>query len=65
MCEYCNKNIKNKKMKDVDNDEKDWLEIINQELTHGPMIFVELDAIDDDGYKACDFFEIKYCPMCR
>lgn len=65
MCEYCDKKIRNKKIKDIDNDKEDWLEIIEQRLSHGPMIYVELDAKDNDGYKACDFFQINYCPMCR
>lgn len=63
MCEYCDKKINNKKIKDIDNDENDWLEIIHQPV-HGSMIFVELDGIDEDGYKTADFFEINYCPMC-
>ena len=25
---------------------------------------VELDATDEDGYKANDFFRVNYCPMC-
>ena len=65
MCEYCDNRIKNKKIKDIDDDKQDWLEIIEQKKTFGPMIYVELDAIDNDGYKACDFFQINYCPMCR
>lgn len=62
-CEYCNKIIQNKKIKDIDNDKEDWLEIIFQKV-HGSMIYVELDGKDSDGYKTADFFEINYCPMC-
>lgn len=65
MCEYCDKRIRNKKIKDVDNDKLDWLEVIEQKKTFGHMLYVELDAVDSDGYKACDFFQIDYCPMCR
>ena len=64
MCEYCGKRINNKKIKDIDNDIEDWLEVIYQEV-HGSMIYVELNGEDSDGYKTADFFEINYCPMCR
>ena len=30
MCEYCDNRIKNKKIKDIDDDKQDWLEIIEQ-----------------------------------
>jgi len=63
MCEYCDKRINNKKIKDIDNDKEDCLEIIYQEA-HGNMIYVELDGQDNDGYKTADFFKINYCPMC-
>ena len=49
-------------MADVDNDEEDKITI---RFLHKPMLSVELDATDKDGYKAYDFFEINYCPMCR
>ena len=65
MCEYCDKKIRNKKIKDVDDDKLDWLEVIEQKKSFGHMLYVELDAVDSDGYKACDFFQINYCPMCR
>lgn len=64
MCEYCNKKIRNKKIRNVDNDEEEWQEIVEQPV-HGHMLYVNLDATDSDGYKACGFFEINYCPMCR
>lgn len=63
MCEYCIGRINNKKIKDIDNDKEDWLEIIFQEI-HGSMIYVELNGEDSDGYKTADFFRINYCPMC-
>ena len=62
MCEYCEKIIRNKKIKDIDNDKEDWIEIVkHKERT---MLYVELDGIDDDGYKTSDFFLVNYCPMC-
>lgn len=64
MCEYCNKKIRNKKMKNIDNDKEEWQEIVEQSV-HGHMLYIELDATDNDGYKACSFFQINYCPMCR
>ena len=64
MCEYCIGNIRNKKIKDIDNDKEDWIEIIFQKI-HGSMLYVELDGKDNDGYKTADFFEINYCPKCR
>lgn len=64
MCDYCDKKIRNKKIKDVDNNKLDWLEVIEQKKSFGHMLYVELDAVDSDGYKACDFFQINYCPMC-
>ena len=62
-CEYCKKIINNKKIRDIDKDKKEWLEIIYQPA-HKFMIYVELDGEDSDGYKTADFFKINYCPMC-
>ena len=63
MCEYCKKIVNNKKIKDIDNDKEDFLEILYQDML-GNMIHVELDGKDEDGYKTSDFFQINYCPMC-
>lgn len=63
MCKYCDKKINNEKIRDIDNDNEVWLEIIYQSV-HGSMIYVELDGTDNDGYKTADFFNINYCPMC-
>ena len=61
MCEYCNKKVRNKKIKDIDNDKEDGMFVV---LLSEPFANVELNAIDEDGYKASDFFKINYCPMC-
>ena len=61
MCDYCNKKVRNKKIKDVDNDIEDKISIV---FLREPMLDVTLDAIDSDGYKANDYFPINYCPMC-
>ena len=44
------------------NDEEDKITI---RFLREPMLNVELNATDEDGYKAEDFFIINYCPMCR
>ena len=62
MCEYCNKKANNKKLKDIDNDKEDFGQVV---FLREPNLYIELDATDSDGYKACDFFEINFCPMCR
>lgn len=62
MCDYCNRKALNKPITDVDNDEEDKITI---RFLREPMLNVELNATDEDGYKAEDFFIIKYCPMCR
>lgn len=61
MCEYCNKRAMNKPISDVDNDKEDSAIVT---FLHIPMLRVELNATDEDGYKAFDFFIINYCPMC-
>lgn len=61
MCEYCNKKVRNKKFQDIDNDKEDSMSIVFLDRVY---LEVELDAIDEDGYKALDFFEINYCPKC-
>ena len=61
MCEYCNKKVNNKKIKDVDNDKEDGIHVT---FLDEPYLNVELEATDEDGYKAEDFFRINYCPMC-
>lgn len=61
MCEYCGKRASNKPIKDVDDDTEDKITVV---FLRSPMLNVELDAEDADGYKASDFFEINYCPMC-
>lgn len=61
MCEYCNKKVRNKKIQDIDNDEEDGMFIV---FLDEPYLNVELDATDQDGYKANDFFRVNYCPMC-
>lgn len=61
MCEYCNKKVRNKEIKDVDNDIEDKVSVV---FLREPMLEVTLDAIDSDGYKANDYFSINYCPMC-
>ena len=62
MCEYCNTRASNKKIEDVDNDEQDFAQVVI--LSDSAKLYVELDAEDIDGYKASDFFDINYCPMC-
>ncbi len=51
----------NKKAKKhcIDNHKADSIEIANDYMLH-----VELDAVDEDGFKAYDYFYINYCPMC-
>ena len=61
MCKYCNKKANNKKIKDIDNDKEDFIQVV---FLREANLYIELDAVDSDGYKACDFFEINYCPMC-
>jgi len=62
MCKYCNKRASNKKIEDIDNDEQDFAQVVI--FPDSAKLYVELDAEDNDGYKAGDFFDIKYCPMC-
>ena len=64
MCKYCEKKINNKKIKDIDNEEETHMEIIQQKLSFGPMLYVEIAGEDEDGYKPSQFFQINYCPMC-
>lgn len=64
MCRYCEKKINNKKIKDIDNEEETHMEIIQQKLSFGPMLYVEIAGEDEDGYKPSQFFQINYCPMC-
>ena len=61
MCQYCNKKANNKKLKDIDNGKETFGQVVFLEK---PNLYIELDATDNDGYKACDFFEIHYCPIC-
>ena len=61
MCEYCKNKALNKPISDVDNDKEDFVIV---SFLHVPMLRVELNAEDEDGYKVCDFFRINYCPMC-
>ena len=62
MCEYCNKRASNKKIEDIDNDEQDFAQVVI--FLDNAKLYIELDAEDSDGYKASDFFDINYCPMC-
>lgn len=62
MCKYCEKKANNKKIEDVDNDKEDGMYVAV--LGDRPTLIVELDAIDNDGYKAEDYFQINFCPMC-
>ena len=62
MCEYCNKKVRNKIIKDIDNDNEDKLQIVF--LHNLYWLDVELEGEDPDGYKPEDFFKINYCPMC-
>lgn len=64
MCEYCKKRINNKKIMDIDNDKDTHIEIVNQKLSFGTMLYVEIEGEDFDGYKPSQFFKINYCPMC-
>lgn len=61
MCKYCSAKVRNKKIQDIDNDEEDGMYLV---FLHEPFLNVELNATDEDGYKASDFFKINYCPMC-
>ena len=65
MCEYCEKGINNKKILDIDNETETHMEIINQKKSWGYMLYVEIEGVDNDGYKPSHFFQISYCPMCR
>lgn len=65
MCEYCEKEINNKKIRDIDNETETHMEIINQKKSWGYMLYVEIEGEDRDGYKPSQFFQISYCPMCR
>ena len=64
MCEYCKKRTGNKFIKDVDNDKEDFARVVKLG-GNNPMLVVELEGEDPDGYKPTDYFEINYCPMCR
>ena len=64
MCEYCQKNINNKKIRDIDNEQNTHAEILNQKRSLGYMLYVEIEGEDLDGYKPSQFFQIKYCPIC-
>lgn len=55
-CEYCKKKINNKKIRDIDNDKDTHIEIVNQKLSFGPMLYVEIEGEDLDGYKPSQFF---------
>jgi hypothetical protein len=57
MCEYCNKKVINKRIEDIDNDNKDGMYTV---FLHKPLI----NATDEDGYKVSNFFKINYCPIC-
>lgn len=65
MCEYCTTKASNKIIKDVDNDNEDKLEVVRLTGGRNNLLKVELNATDEDGYKASDYFPILYCPMCR
>jgi len=64
MCEYCTTRASNKIIKDIDNDNEDRLEVVRLAAGTCNFLKVELDATDEDGYKAVDYFPILYCPMC-
>ena len=62
MCEYCQRGkVINKMIKDIDNDEEEFAQIV---FLPEPLLRVDLDGEDKDGYKVSDYFEINYCPMC-
>ena len=61
MCQYCDKKANNKKLKDIDNDKEDFGQVV---FLREANLYIELNVTDCDGYKAFDFFEINYCPMC-
>lgn len=63
MCKYCEKRGNNLKIKDIDDDKKDSMRIARF-LKRQALLYVELEGINNDGFKPCDFFEINYCPMC-
>lgn len=63
MCEYCNKRDNNKKQINIDNDFKEFYRVFFPSNQH-PLLLIELDAEDKDGYKATGYFRINYCPMC-
>lgn len=63
MCEYCEKRARNKMQINIDNEFETFYRVFlppNQK----PLLCVEIDAIDLDGYKATAYFRINYCPMC-
>ena len=63
MCEYCLKRANNKGIKDVDNDDTEFAQVVILR-PENPLLYVEIEGEDEDGYKPSDFFPINYCPMC-
>lgn len=62
MCEYCNKIANNKKIIDIDNEKNTHAEIVIQKKSWGPMLYVEIEGEDLDGYKPSQFFSNKLLP---
>ena len=61
-CEFCHKIATNKKQTCIDKGNQFYRIFLppNQQ----PLLNVELDGKDIDGYRTSGFFKINYCPMC-
>lgn len=64
MCEYCNKRADNKKQINIDNEYEEFYRVFLPPKQQ-PLLCVQLNAEDEDGYTATGYFKINYCPMCR
>lgn len=63
MCEYCIRRANNRKQFNIDNEQNEFYRVFLPPKQQ-PLLFVELNAEDEDGYKAIGYFRIEYCPMC-
>lgn len=63
MCEYCNKRADNKKQINIDNEYEEFYRVFLPPKQQ-PLLCVQLNAEDEDGYTATGYFNINYCPMC-
>lgn len=63
MCKYCNKRADNKVQYNIDDEKVEFYRVFLPPKQQ-PLLYVELNAEDEDGYKASSYFEINYCPKC-